>query len=53
MIFYIPSKPYKWGFKMDSMVDSNSHYIYDMIFDPGKNYKNLIVEDNNKKFARK
>ena len=31
MIFYMPSKPYKWDFKVHSMVDSNTHYIYDII----------------------
>ena len=52
MVFYMPAKPSKWGFKMHSMVDSNTHYIYDLIFIPGKNYKNLITEDKNKKFAQ-
>ena len=33
-------------------IDSNTHYIYDLIFDPGKNYKNLITEDKNKIFAQ-
>ena len=37
---------------MHNLVDSNTHYIYDLIFDPGKNYKNLITEDKNKKFAQ-
>ena len=52
MVFYMPAKPSKGGFKMHSMVDSNTHYIYDLIFDPGKNYKNLITEDKNKIFAQ-
>ena len=43
MIFYIPSKPIKWGFKLYYLVDSNSNYLYNVIFEPGKNNKNLII----------
>ena len=30
--FYIPHKPTKWGFKIHSMVDSKSNFLYDIIF---------------------
>ena len=43
LIFYMPAKPTKWGFKLHCLVDSKSHYFYDFIFDPGQNYKNLIM----------
>ena len=45
MIFYIPSKPIKWGFKLHCLVDSNSNYLYNVIFDPGRDNKNLIIEN--------
>lgn len=45
LIFYMPAKPTKWGFKLHCLVDSKSHYFYDFIFDPGQNYRNLIMED--------
>ena len=31
---------------MHSMVDSKKHYLLDMIFDPGKDYKNIINNDD-------
>ena len=31
MVFQIPSKPNKWGFKIHNLMDSNIHYINDMI----------------------
>ena len=49
--FYLPAKPHKWGFKIHSFVDSRTHYLYDMILDPCKFYKNLISPDDNKNFA--
>ena len=49
--FYMPVKPTKWGFKMHSLVDSKTHYLYDIIFDPGKNYKELVAPDKERTFA--
>ena len=45
MIFYIPSKPIKLGFKLHCLVDSNSNYLFNVIFDPGRDNKNLIIEN--------
>jgi len=51
LIFYMPAKPTKWGFKLHCLVDSKSHYFYDFIFDPGQNYRNLIMEDEEISFT--
>ena len=32
MNFYIPIKPNKYGFKIHLLCDSDSHYLYNMIF---------------------
>ena len=52
MPFYMPAKPCKWGFKYHSLVDSQNHYLYNIIFDPGKKYKSLIapIDDQNLAF---
>ena len=36
---------------MHSLVDSKTHYLYDIISDPGKNYKELIAPDKKRTFA--
>ena len=36
---------------MHSLVDSKTHYLYDIIFDPGKNYKELVAQDRERTFA--
>ena len=36
MKFYIPMKPHKWGFKIHLLCDPNTKYLYNMLFDPGK-----------------
>ena len=41
MIFYMPNKPIKLGFKLHCMDDSKIHYLFDMIFEPGKKYKEI------------
>ena len=41
MRFYMPHKPYKWGFKIHCLVDLKTDYLYDAIIDPGKNIKIL------------
>jgi hypothetical protein len=46
MKFYLPSKPYKWGFKLHLLCDSNSDYVYNIIFDPGKVNKEIITNDH-------
>jgi len=51
LIFYMPAKPTKWGFKLHCLVDSKTHYFYNFIFDPGQNYKNLIIEDEEISFT--
>ena len=45
MIFYMPNKPIKWGFKFHCMVDSKTYYLFDMIFDPGKKYKEIVASN--------
>ena len=51
MRFYMPAKPCKWGFKFHSLVDSQNHYLYNII-DSGKKYKSLIapIDDQNLAF---
>lgn len=40
--------PIKCGFKFHRLVDSNTNYLYNVIFDPGKDYKDLIYfQDDN------
>ena len=39
------------GIKLHSLIDSCTHYIFDIIFDPGKQYKSLIAPDQNNSFA--
>ena len=39
MVFQIPSKPNKWGFKIHNLMDINIHYINDMIMFRKKLYK--------------
>ena len=34
---YMPMKPIKWGFKLHCLTDASNNYLYDYIFDPGKN----------------
>ena len=47
MKFYIPMKPHKWGFKIHLLCDSDTHYLYNMIFDPGKYGKEFLYFDKN------
>ena len=35
-------KPHKWGFKIHLLCDSNTHYLYNILFDRGKDGKNFI-----------
>ena len=51
MKFYMSVKPTKWGFKMHSLVDSKTHYLYDIIFVPGKNYKELFAPYKERTFS--
>jgi len=41
--FYMPLKPHKWGFKLHLICDSKTNYVLDILFDPGKDYKDLII----------
>ena len=38
---------YKLGFKIHLLCDSNTHYLYNMIFDPGKYGKEFLYFDKN------
>ena len=52
MKFYIPMKPHKWGFKIHLLCDSNTNYLYNMLFDPGKEVKDSIIYENNPSIAQ-
>ena len=39
-------KPHKWGFKIHLLCDSDTHYLYNMLFDPGRVGKDLITVDD-------
>ena len=52
MKFYIPMKPHKWGFKIHLLCDSNTNYLYNMLFDPGKEGKDSIIYENNPSIAQ-
>ena len=47
MKIYIPMKPHKWGFKIHLLCDSNTNYLYNILFDPGKEGKDSIIYENN------
>ena len=47
MKFYIPMKPHKWGFKIHLLSNSDTHYLYNMIFVPGKYAKEFLYFDKN------
>lgn len=49
MVFYIPSKPTKWGFKMHVLSESKSGYCCKILLDPGKAYKKNIL--NSKEYG--
>jgi len=51
MKFYIPMKPHKWGFKIHLLCDSDTHYLYNMLFDPGKIGKDFIKLEDNESIA--
>ena len=50
--FYMPHKPIKWGFKIHSMVNSKSNFLYDIIFDVGKEWKKIINPGTDKSYSR-
>ena len=39
------------GIQVISLIDSCTHYIFDIIFVPGKQYKSLIAPDPNNSFS--
>ena len=39
--FDIPVKLHKWGFKIHLLYDSNTKYLYNMLFDPEKDIKDF------------
>ena len=39
-------KPHKWGFKIHLLCDADTHYLYNMLFDPGRGGKNFICSDD-------
>lgn len=52
MKFYIPMKPHKWGFKLHLLYDADTSYVYNILFDPGKNNKEYFdFEDDGKPLA--
>ena len=51
MKFYIPMKPHKYGFKIHLLCDSDTHYLYNMLFDPGRSGKNFIWSEDSASLA--
>jgi hypothetical protein len=51
MKYYIPMKPHKWGFKIHLLCDSDTNYLYNMLFDPGKIGKDFIYYEDNSSLA--
>jgi len=47
MKFYIPMKPHKYGFKIHLLCDSDTNYLYNMLFDPGKTGRDFVHFDDN------
>ena len=47
----MPLKPTKWGLKLHCLVDSNTHYLYDLIIDPRKSNKQLVAPNKNINYA--
>ena len=52
MRFYMPTKPNKWGLKFHSLVESKTSYYYELIFDPGKLYNELIAPEQDELFTK-
>ena len=52
MILYIPKKPMHLGFKLLCMVDSKTHYLYDMIIYPVKMHKDLVAPIMKESFTK-
>ena len=48
MKFYLPMKPHKWGFKIHLLCDSNTKYLYNMLFVQWKDGKDFIYYEDNK-----
>jgi len=46
MRFYIPMKPHKYGFKIHLLCDSDTHYLYNMLLDPGNSGKDFIYHQD-------
>ena len=51
MKFFMPNKPTKWGFKIHCLVDENTNYLYNLILDPGKDYKYFIQNEYKEKLT--
>lgn len=51
MKFYIPMKPHKWWFKIHLLCDSETYYLYNMLFDLGKKGEDLVFFDDNQSFT--
>ena len=52
MNLYIPMKPHKWGFKIHLLFDSNTNYLYNMLFDQGNEGKDSVIYENNPSIAQ-
>ena len=40
------------GFKFHCMVDRKTHYLFDMIFDPGKKYKEIVASNTKESYPK-
>ena len=51
MKFYIPMKPHKYGFKIHLLCDADTHYLYNLLFDPGRVGKDFIYQEDTSSLA--
>lgn len=47
----MPSKPCKYGFKLNCLVDSKTRYLYNLIMDPGRAYKKFLAFKDDSAYA--
>ena len=57
--YYILQEGIKWNFiflwspiKIHLLCDSNTNYLYNMLFEPGKESKDSIIYENNPSIAQ-
>ena len=48
----MPAQPNKWSFKFYSLIEDKTSYYHDLIFYPGKLYKELIAPEQDELFTK-